>query len=200
MSISEELAKSNRMANAIDVDINTLSVSATDRFRVSAALLDQALEHHHSIRLLLPNNGIGSAFALIRVIFETTVRGIWLHRCATDEQIEQFRLDKVKVNFSEIVSAVETFFQRPDGALSSIKKDLWESMCSFAHGGYLQAVRRVTDEYITPNYTEAEQIEALLFANFCLVLAAAEIFSMAGNNDLAVQTTDRFFSHTQPVT
>jgi hypothetical protein len=88
-----------------------------------------------------------------------------------------------------MVSAVEIALDAHGGQLSNIKQSYWSAMCSYAHGGYLQAVRRITSSDIGPNYSEAEQIELLSFADFCLVLACVSSCSLGGRSDLAARIT-----------
>ncbi|EPS8935104.1 DUF6988 family protein [Vibrio cholerae] len=54
---------------------------------------------------------IGSAKALLRVIFEANVKGKWIYQCASEKQLEQLQKDAVKstvnkkrnIQFSEMV-------------------------------------------------------------------------------------------------
>ena len=53
--------------------------------RLAEGCLDVALEHHRAIVLLISHALYGSAFALIRLLFEAyMMRGLWLHRCASE--------------------------------------------------------------------------------------------------------------------
>jgi len=54
-------------------------------------MIDQVLEHHAAILLLLLSGMTGSAFALTRPVTEAVVRGVWLTACATDAQVMKFR-------------------------------------------------------------------------------------------------------------
>ena len=57
-------------------------------------------------------------------------------------------------------------------------------MCSYAHGGYRQAVRRITPDQIRANYSEGEVLEVINSSSTIALLAASEIFSMAKRKDL----------------
>ena len=52
--------------------------------------IDQMVEHHESMLLLIRNGKNGSAFALARSIFESMYRALWINLCATDAQISTF--------------------------------------------------------------------------------------------------------------
>ena len=193
MKVRAALTESEELARTFDLQVNGLEIPATDRARLSAALLDQAHEHHKAIRALIPSGLIGSAFSLTRALFETTVRGAWLYRCATDEQVVHFKTDpKDLTRLGDMIEAVESAYGTDDGFLSRVKNDYWRGLCSYAHGGYLQAVRRLTAEAITPAYGEDEQLEVILFANFCFHFAAIEIFNLSGRDDLAEEWSDKY--------
>jgi len=185
MSLSDALKGSRELAGRIATTAQGVAFPASDRARLSAALMDQVHEHHESIRLLIEKDLVGSAFALVRITFENAVRGIWLFRCASDDELEQFKADRLEKHFGELVALVERFVGAPGTALSQAKTRFWGPMCSYAHGGYLQAVRRISATEIGPNYSEEEQIGVLSFANFCLLVVSVELCSLAGRDDLA---------------
>lgn len=64
-------------------------------------------------------------------------------------------------------------------------------MCSYAHGGFLQAVRRITPGQITTNYSEDEMLEVINSSSAFALLAASEIFSMANRTDLVEAVLER---------
>jgi hypothetical protein len=185
MSLADVLQVSRELADRIARTAQGVQFPASDRSRLSAALMDQVHEHHESIRLLLENDLVGSAFALVRITFETAVRGIWLFRCASDDEVGQFKADRLEKRFGELIAAVEASVGAPGTALSQAKRRFWGPMCSYAHGGYLQAVRRISATEIGPNYSEEERIGVLSFADFCLLLVSVELCSLAGRDDLA---------------
>lgn len=187
MSLVDALQVSRELASRIGLVAQGIEFPAFDRVRLSAALLDQVHEHHQAIQLLLEKELVGSAFALVRSTFEATVRGSWIFRCATDVEIEKFKKDTLSLNFSELIEAVEGCFETHGSALSEIRAKYWSGMCSYAHGGYQQAVRRISATDIGPEYSEEAQLGVLSFADFCVVLASIELCSLGGHDDLADQ-------------
>lgn len=167
--------KSQQLVKTIENIMQAIQFDASERTLLSAALLDQVHEHHKAILLLLENDCTGSAAALLRSIFEATIRGVWLLRCATDSDIDRFKRDKLKQPFNTFVTSIEDVLNKHGSVLSHIKKSSWDAMCNYNHAGYLQAVRRITPVDIGPNYSEAEQAEVLRLADFCLTFASAAI-------------------------
>lgn len=64
-------------------------------------------------------------------------------------------------------------------------------MCSYAHGGFHQAVNRLTSGFIQPRYAEGAKVEVVNFSSAVALLSAAEIFSMARRQDLMEQALER---------
>jgi hypothetical protein len=184
MKLSTALLASQELTLEIDRDIDGLKFSASDRARLSAALLDQVHEHHKAFRLLLNNGLCGSASALVRVIFETMIHGVWIYRCASDEELERFKTDKIK-GLDKLITDIESIIEMKDGGLGLLKNNIYSQLCSYTHGGYLQAVRRISSDEISPTYSEEEMLEALRLVDFCLLFSTIEIFSLANRQDLS---------------
>ena len=187
MSLPNALKKSSELVNSINDAVRGVTFPASDRARLSAALMDQVYEHHDSIRLLFNKSWIGSAFALTRITFETAVRSIWLFRCANDYEVEQFKGDRLNKSLGNIIAEVESAIEWSGSPLSEVKRKYWTSMCSYAHSGYLQAVRRISPTDIGPNYSEKEQMEVLSFADFCLLLVSVELCALCNRDDIATR-------------
>ncbi len=65
------------------------SLPSTIRSWLFLLLYDLATEHHGAL-LILTNTGthFGSALALLRPLWEVSLRGVWVARCAWDEQLD----------------------------------------------------------------------------------------------------------------
>ena len=93
MTIQAALARSADLSNWLDSCIHSLDIPSGDRQAMAAALFDQVHEHHKAIQLLLKSSLVGSAFSLVRPTLETFVRGVWLLRCASEEEVKNFTKD-----------------------------------------------------------------------------------------------------------
>jgi hypothetical protein len=192
MTIQPALARSADISNWIDSLIHGLECPTSDREVMAAALFDQVHEHHKAIHLLLESSFVGSAFSLLRPTFETFVRGVWLWHCASDKEVAKFAKDQINgKSFGVLIEEIETRPGYDVGVLSKVKKEGWSAMCSYAHGGYLQAVRRITLGHITASYSDDEMMEVINSSSTIALLAAAEIFSMAKRKDLVEAVLDQ---------
>ncbi len=185
MDIQGEISKSELLIQWLDRKIDGLEVSSAERTRLAAGCLDVALEHQKAIVLLVCKKLYGSAFSLSRLIFEAYVRGVWLHRCASDSEIERYKKDKLKKTFDSLIQDIEKIDGFKEGVLSDVKATNWKAMNSYTHSGYLQLVRRNKKETIEPNYTSEEIIEVLNNANAIGMLCVLQLALLAGNRVLA---------------
>lgn len=191
MKIQEKIQKSETLIHWLDKKIDGLKISSDDRSRISASCFDVALEHQKAILILIANKLIGSAFSLVRILFEAYIRGLWIGKCATDKEIEKFKKNKLKKTFGTLIQEIEQKDGFQEGVLSKAKAANWTAMNSYTHSGFFQTVRRNTEESIEPNYDEDEILEALMFSDAISLLTALQIAIMAGNTEFANELLER---------
>jgi hypothetical protein len=191
MSIQDKIIKAEALIQWIDQRIDGLEISSDERTRISAACLDMALEHQKAIVLLVANKLVGSAFSLVRLIFEAYIRGLWLSRCASGQEIEKYKKNKLEKTFATLIQEIEQIEGFHEGVLSKTKVASWNSMNSYTHSGYLQSVRRNKTDTIEPNYDTEEVIEVLGFANAIGMLSALQVALLAGNEKLAMELLEK---------
>jgi hypothetical protein len=102
MTVQAALASAAELSHWLDSCIHGLDISG-DREVIVGPLFDQVHEHHQAIQLLLRSSLDGSAFSLFRSIFETYVRGVWLLRCASEEEVENFTEDIVNKSLRQLI-------------------------------------------------------------------------------------------------
>lgn len=152
--------------------------------RVLAAYVDIALEHHEAIWHLTERKLNGSAFALVRPIFDTMYRALWINKVATEQQIERAIDDKFGFDIDKILDQIKQgyFSDRPpeerqlsDKVLQQLR-EAWGPMCSYTHSGALAIRRRFTGDELKPNYPDAAITEALNLATVALLLLLHAFF------------------------
>jgi hypothetical protein len=116
-AVENELKLAEGVATEVKRVITPLKYPDDEWSTTVAAFIDQAFEHHAAIILLIRSSLFGSAFALLRLLVEIVVRGVWIATCATDAQIKKFReKDEIDPSFGEMAKAIDTtcgidFFQ-----------------------------------------------------------------------------------------
>jgi hypothetical protein len=148
---------------------------------IALGWLDLAMEHHEAIIQLARERLYGSAFSLVRGVFELMFKAHWVVGCATLEEAEKISR-KDNFDFPEtgvMVKAVDEAFAT-GSHFADIKKQGWKAMNSYAHGGLLQLTRRFSAGRVEPNYKDSE-IEEVVNAtsaailNFALLLTASSV-------------------------
>ena len=156
------------------------------------AYVDIALEHHEAIWLLTKSKLNGSAFAMVRLVYDAMFRAFWINKVASEQQIEQAIRDELGFPIETICAEItrDYFSDRPlkeaqqfETLLQLIKK-AWGSMCSYTHSGALQLARRFTGDELEPDYSEGAIAEALNLVTVALLLLLHTFFvSMKCRNE-----------------
>lgn len=189
--LSQAITKSKELSNWISQNIDGLPMVSERRSRLAAACLHLAFDHHDAIILLTERAIYGSAFALLRLIFEAYVRGSWLQLCASETDLDKFENDKLERDFASLISDLE----KPDafrvGVLSRAKQDSWGLLNSFTHSGYHHVRRRYTESAIEANYPEHDIVAALYFADAVALMSTSTLSIVAGDNEVARNAYER---------
>jgi len=191
VTIEAQLEKQTEIAKWIN-DHLARPFSVDRKQQLALACFDLAIEHHAGICVLCTSELCGPLYALLRVEFEALGRGLWLSHVASDEDADKYEKDKLDVSFGTLLTLVESQIGWPNGPLSTLKSRHWPIFCSFTHTGYQALVRRVTQTHTGPvNNPAVEVISALNLAGTFALLAAAQLSSMAGDQDLVAATLAR---------
>jgi Family of unknown function (DUF6988) len=186
-----KIEQSEKLIQWADKKIDGLEFKVDGRKEIVAGSLDVALEHQKAIILLIAKEYYGSAFSLIRVIFETYVRSLWLNYCASDKDLEKFKKNKLNKKFYQLVEEVEKIEGYKGGTISKAKKAGWKAMNSFTHSGYTQVERRFGASSIEPNYDTEEIDEAINFTNATGLLCCMEISFLTGNESFSKELLEK---------
>lgn len=176
------LEKSKKIARDINLLLQDAKQPATKRGLITVALCQVAIEHTSSQRILIETNHHVSALALVRLTFESLVRSIWIHHCASDDWIKQLTSPMEPGQLSEPIMGppMESMLQSIDKAaplyigqmLRELKDGTWQPMNSYVHGG-LRAIAQILSVS-----TPQQMISVLRNANG-LALMAANVYVVA---------------------
>lgn len=191
MTIIEKIKRSEAFIQWLDKKINGLAINSDSRTRISATCFQISREHHKAIVLLISHKLIGSAFSLLRLLFEAYIRGVWLGRCATEDELEKYKNDKLSKKFETLIKEIEQIDGFEQGVLSEAKRINWSAFNSFTHSGFFQIVRSNTPETIEPNYDEEEILGALGYADAVALLSALQIAFFAGNEEFIKELAEK---------
>lgn len=187
----KSIEHSEKLIQWIDSKIDGLTFISDDRSRIVAGCFDIALEHQKAIILLIARQMYGSAFSLLRLLFEAYVRGLWLQHCANENEIEIFKKGRIDKTFANLIKDIEKKEGYQGGVLSKAKKAGWNKMNCFTHSGFSQVVRRNTESSIEPNYDLEEIKEAMDFTNAIGLLTSLELSFLTKNEALSLEILEK---------
>jgi hypothetical protein len=128
------------------------------------------VEHHTAIHLLIQNNLYGSAFALVRAIYELVYRAHWVNACAAEKQINRaIKGQDIFPKMDEIVKDIDSAYGTGN-FWQMIKSNSWSAMNDYTHAGIRQIGRRFKEDEVLPNYDSGELVEVLNGTNIALLL------------------------------
>lgn len=151
-ALEDAIQKSKRWMEAAASFTEGLQIETTIRNRVAVSLFHLCVEHHQGIHTLVDMGLVGSAFALVRPQFEAYIRGAWFAVCATDDGITKFLQDNEPPKIGVMIKSLEEKEAYTGGSLSRMKKEVWDNLCGFTHGGSIQVKARNTKDEIKLNY------------------------------------------------
>jgi hypothetical protein len=172
-------------------NLNDAEISKNKNILLSVACFDLVIEHHLAITSLIRSKIYGSAFSLVRSVFETFVRGVWIRNCANDQELKKYIEDKFDKKFYQILEEVEKLPGFENKVLSKIKEKAWNAMNSCTHGGIQQAARRTSGGYLGPDFKNEEIFEVLKFSISFSLLAFIQIAGEINRADLMLIGSDK---------
>jgi hypothetical protein len=165
---------------------NEIEMLPTEKNRAAAASFSIAQDHHAAIVFLMKNTFYSSSFALLRLLFDAYLRGLWLKHCATETQVSAiFRGGEPPRTMVTEIESTEAF---TGGVLSRIKKKNWSAMCDFTHTGGLHLQRWQSQDSVEPTFEPEELEECLNCAELFGAMAGLELvqLSKSGENGIDV--------------
>jgi hypothetical protein len=165
---SEHLKQVELAIEKLKEVLNTCKIADDMRNIILVGTIDQLIEHHASVLLLIRSDKVGSAFALSRSIVEGMYRGLWLNFCATDEEVKQFGKEDKLPTMDRLAKGIDEKY-RAEGFFEDLRKRAWSGLCSYAHTGTLQLGRRFTGPALIPSYTDAQIVEITTSITTCIL-------------------------------
>ena len=152
MKLSDAIKEANNRAIAL----HGLKLKNDERSRVACSLFAIAQQHHNAILLLLSNVQPlqASAFSLLRLLIEATIRGTWVLHCATDEQVKNvIEGNKKQLDTASMFEAIEKALNKDTDRVIDVKKlydNHWKVLSAYTHAFEQQVQRWLMTEDVEP--------------------------------------------------
>src|SRR5262249_20028626 len=120
---------------------------------------------------------VGSAFALVRPMFEAVVRAHVAVK-GTENDVQRLWNDQYRMDFNQIGGHIDNLFDL-DGLLQRFINETLPILHSCTHSGLFQVERRFKGDSIEPNYPDMEIIQLIRIFNsgaFMLTLLVTHRF------------------------
>lgn len=166
--------------------IEQCSIDGSAKTQFIGAMLYVAFNHCDGIQTLAQKRNFASAYALVRPMLETSFRAMWLHRCATEEQIQSCM---EKDNWESAWDLVQEIEAKNENApiLSGIWRDVKPMLHSYTHGGVQNAIRQLGYENsITPNLSDLEVFQLMQTVGLISWMLLAEMIDLSKNESQMV--------------
>jgi hypothetical protein len=176
--------KSKKLDIDINFLINELQIKNDDRSKFSAACYHVALDHHAGVRILFENSLHSPALALSRPLYEAFVRGSWLQHCATDNDIENFKIKGKTPAIAKLLESLEKIDGFESKALSEAHGNTWSELCDLTHTGIGQVLLSLSDNCIERNCPDDLRDKAMARAGFFALMSGIGVARLADDADL----------------
>jgi hypothetical protein len=145
-----------------------------------------ALEHYGAIVKLCEVQIYPSAFALLRPLQETWLRGHWINSPASQGKLEN-RPGEVKFprQIKQLIDQLKGHPCLVDDITNSVWKENWAAFCGYAHTGTEQLRHYEVTESTHAHYDLPEIRSALQFSGSIALLAALGFAAIAKDPPLA---------------
>ncbi|MEO7655166.1 MAG: hypothetical protein ABIS23_05730 [Sphingomicrobium sp.] len=184
MTLGELVLFSKDLSNWIGGSIDNAELRWAPNIQLSGACFQVGLSHHAAIVHLVDADRYASALALLRPLMECFLRGVWINRVATEEQLERF-LRGGDLKIDQIIADIEATDVFDEGRITEIKREVWSDFCDFTHCGGKTIRSHFRGDELTPNFSEAYLKGALMSANAWALTTGLWVAILADNINLA---------------
>ena len=187
-----EIAVAENWINKYQGLLNGLEFEHTEKKIVSLSLLHLSLEHNQGIINLIKSNLHGSASALLRPQRDAFLRGIWMFRCASAEQVKKLMSGKEPPGIKDQLRDVEQTDGYRHGQFSSKMGEIKNFLHDSTHGGLYQSASRDKGNRIAGGYKEKEMDWLMRLTLMLSFLTCLEVCHIFNDTTRAHELTDVF--------
>lgn len=171
-AIDEAVELSDWIAQAHPHEIVQTRVSM-----VAGPLYGICLEHREAMLLLFRYGCRTSAYALFRSVYEALMRATWAELCLDEQGLQRLVETKAFPKLETMIKKIDQV--KGDTVYATLKRQLYEAMSDYSHGGVLQLERWATLEKISAMHPDSEVLQILRLINLFGLLAVWGVVRLA---------------------
>lgn len=149
--------------------------------KLAVASLCICLDHREATLLLAAHGARSSAFAMMRPVFESCVRGCWFGFVATNDQIDHFFAGRLSTKLETMARAVSRAEPALEG-MASLGSLFKERLDEFTHGTGAQLARWYGPTEVSPQHSAGEVIDVLRFVDSVGLIACVAREKLCGRS------------------
>lgn len=176
MTLAQRIDQAKELSTWLHERTNEKRLSSSIREQTGLAILQLSEDIADAIVVLIEAWLPGPALSLSRPLFEGYVRGFWVLKYASDEQVNEFVNGKCP-NFPGLLAAIPN---NPESGGAWIHANSQKNLIAFhdlTHGGSEHVKRRITGESVEPNYPDEELESLIKLGNEIRVRIGVELLS-----------------------
>lgn len=187
LDIEHQIKINYRLCKKIEEIITSIKISDNNqRAMLFAAFLQDALSHFCAMNILTEKGLYNSAFALVRVFFDTIVRGQYMAYILKDVDINTICAQPEEWQFpktEKMCKGLDTCFKI--NIFDKIRKQNYGMMCDYTHIGYNQIARHFNEEKCTieSNFDTALIVDTLKGNHTLLELFVKNFIAFMDSNN-----------------
>jgi len=178
-TIQSQLNKAKNFGEWLHLVTNAAELTVVRREALALAIFQQSLDVNDGIIILLESNMPGPAWALARPLFESYVRGLWLLKYASDNEIDKFIKGKCPL-FPELIRAIGDA-PETGGTWIKVNAENLTDLHDLTHGGSEHYRRRAAAGEIRPNYPDEELSNLVTFGVELRIRVGVELLTLMNN-------------------
>ena len=154
-----------RIQTELEHQVEDIEFEKDGRREFGLTLIQHAHGIAESIGFLLRNCRAIAACTLLRPLFESYARAIWLLHCASDEQLTDIQNDTAFPRLQEAIGAIEICNLEDSQWFQKEYDTRKASFHSLTHGGMAAIWNSYDESNVQPNVPIEDQVELMYFVN-----------------------------------
>lgn len=140
---------------------------------LAMAYLNLALEHREALLLLVQAGAFASATALQRSMLEAAITGVWIHSCASGNEVDRIlRIERPPPPFDRMAQKLRATHQL--GEWFEVFRNHYKIFNDYTHGHNRQISRWLSSGSAGPRYDVGQMIETLHHSDLVGLVAAVQ--------------------------